>query len=350
MVPMRDGIKLNTEIYVPKEGAGPRALVLTRTPYGLGHDADGFSPAMATQYKELAEDGYVFVFQDIRGRFKSEGQFVMIRNPRDPKDAKAIDERTDTYDTIDWLLKNVPDNNGRVGLLGISYPGWLTVMGMLEPHPALKAASPQASPIDMFLGDDFHHNGAFRLAYGFEYAAMMETSKEITPFAFDQYDTYEWCLKLGSLANVNANYLNGKIPTWNDFVEHPNYDEFWQRRRGRVSQQGTVPTLNVAGWWDQEDFYGPIKIYETLEKHDTRPRIFSSWGRGITAAGPAATAISWARSSSAPRRRSTIANRCSARSSRTGSRTGPIPGCPKRSSSRPAPTSGRSTTPGRRRT
>ncbi len=289
MVPMRDGIKLNTEIYVPRTGAGPRAIVLTRTPYGLGHDADGFSPAMATQYKELAEDGYVFVFQDIRGRFKSDGQFVMMRNPRDPKDAKAIDEGTDTWDTIDWMLKNIPGNNGRVGLLGISYGGWLTVMGLLEPHPALKAASPQASPIDMWLGDDFHHNGAFRLAYGFEYAAMMEATKEITPFAFDEYDGYEWFLKVGSLANINPNYLGGKIPTWNDFANHPDYDGFWKRQGVEpYLTKVTVPTLNVAGWWDQEDFYGPIRIYEALEKHDRRSQnllVVGPWNHGGWARG-----------------------------------------------------------------
>ena len=132
----------------------------------------------------LAEEGFIFVFQDIRGRFDSEGQFVMLRPPRDKKDAKAIDESTDTYDTIDWLLKNVPRNNGRVGMLGVSYPGWLTVMAMLDPHPALKAVSPQASPASMFLGDDFHHNGAFRLSYGFEYVALMEGGKEMTLFDF----------------------------------------------------------------------------------------------------------------------------------------------------------------------
>jgi len=180
MIPMRDGLKLNTEIYVPKNMAASLPVLFTRTPYGLGHDADGFSPALVTSYKELAEDGYIFAFQDIRGRFKSEGQFVMQRPPRDRSDTKSIDEGTDAYDTIDWMIKNVRNNNGRVGVLGISYGGWLTVMALLEPHPAMKAASEQASPADMFLGDDFHHNGAFRLSYGFEYAAELESSKENT--------------------------------------------------------------------------------------------------------------------------------------------------------------------------
>ena len=189
----------------------------------------------------------------------------------DHKTKNDVDETTDTNDTIDWMLKNVPGNNGRVGMLGVSYPGWLTVMAMLDPHPALKAVSPQASPADMFIGDDFHHNGAFRLSYGFEYATMMESNKEIKAFEFDQPDVYDWYLKLGSLANVNRKYLHGKIPSWNDFATHSSYDAFWQRQG--VSQfldSVRVPSLNVAGWWDQEDFYGPVKIYETLEPHDTK--------------------------------------------------------------------------------
>ncbi len=209
------------------------------------------------------------MFQDIRGRYGSEGKFVMQRPVRDPKDRKAIDEGTDTYDTIDWLVKNVPHNNGRVGLLGISYGGWLTVMGMLDPHPALKAVSEQASPADMFLGDDFHHHGAFRLSYGFEYSTMMETDKTNFSFQFDRFDTYDWYLRLGALSNSNKNYIHGMRPTWNDFVAHPNYDSFWQRQAMPfILTRPRVPNLNVAGWWDQEDFYGPMKIYELLEKND----------------------------------------------------------------------------------
>ena len=193
-------------------------------------------------------------------------------------------------DTIDWLLKNVPNHNGRVGILGISYPGWLTVMALLDPHPALKAASPQASPADMFLGDDFHHNGAFRLSYGFEYVAMMETNKVNTLFKFDRHDTYEWYLKLGALGNVNAKYFKGKMPTWNDFVAHPNYDAFWKKQAfAPYLNKVTVPTLNVAGWFDQEDFYGPLKIYELLEKHDRKNQNFlvvGPWNHGGWSAGP----------------------------------------------------------------
>jgi putative CocE/NonD family hydrolase len=289
MIPMRDGIRLNTEIYVPKIHGAPLPILMTRTPYGLKHDERGFHSSLSDSYRELADEGFIFVFQDIRGRYKSEGQFVMLRNPRDKRDPKAIDEGTDTYDTIEWLLKTVPGHNGRVGILGISYGGWLTMMAALDPHPALKAASEQASPADMFLGDDFHHNGAFRLSYGFEYAARMETGKTDFTFTFDQYDTYEWYLDLGPLSNVNLRYFKGMIPSWNDFVEHPNYDEFWQKQAvTSYLREVAVPNLNVAGWFDQEDFYGPLKIYETLEKYDTKrwnfivigPWNHGGWARG----------------------------------------------------------------------
>jgi putative CocE/NonD family hydrolase len=285
MIPMRDGVRLHAKIFVPKEHDAPLPFIMKRTPYGV----DGSAGNLQVYMKDLADDGYIFVFEDIRGRFKSEGQFVMQRPARAPGDTTSIDEGTDTWDTIDWLLKNVPGNNGRVGMLGVSYDGWTTIMGAIEPHPALKAISPQASPADMWLGDDFHHNGAFRLSYGFEYAAMMETSKVTEQFQFDSYDTYPWYLKLGSLAHVNERVLNGKIPTWNDYVAHPDYDAFWKRQTmiphlTRVK----VPTLNVGGWWDQEDFYGPLRIYETLEQHDTKginylvvgPWNHGGWSRG----------------------------------------------------------------------
>ena len=198
MVPMRDGVRLQTVIVTPKQTSEPLPIMLRRTPYGIPKDAQSFSAS--TAYDEpLWADGYIFVFQNIRGRFKSEGTFVMQRPPRDKSDPTAIDESTDTYDTIDWLVKNVLNNNGRVGITGTSYAGWLVTQALLEPHPALKAASEQASPDDMFINDDFHHNGAFRLSYGFEYSALLETSKETnTNFQFDQYDTYSWYLSLGA--------------------------------------------------------------------------------------------------------------------------------------------------------
>ena len=288
MIPARDGVRLNTSIFAPKN-AGQLPFLLLRTPYGI---EDWPNSAFTGYLKDLAEEGYIFVFQDIRGRFKSEGQFVMSRPPRDSRDPKAIDESTDTYDTIEWLLKNVPNNNGRVGVLGISYGGWLTVMAMLDPHPAVKAISPQASPADMFLGDDFHHNGAFRLSYGFEYVAMMESSNVNTDFNFDRFDTYEWYLRLGPLSNANKNYFHGKLPTWNDFVAHPNYDQFWQKQAfAPYLNKVTVPTLNVAGWWDQEDFYGAMKIYELLERHDSKSMnhlVVGPWNHGGWANGEGA--------------------------------------------------------------
>ncbi len=281
MIPMRDGVKLFTRIFVPKSASEPVPFMFIRTPYGIPQSERIATVGMTFLHK----DGYVFVFQDIRGKFKSEGEFVMQRAPRENRaDPRATDESTDAYDTIEWLLKNVPNNNGRVGMTGVSYPGWLTAMAMLDPHPALKAASPQASPADMWMGDDFHHNGAFRLSYGFEYATMMESGKNVEDFKFDVYDSYDWYLRLGSLANVNAKLLKGKIPTWNDFSTRPNYDAFWKRQAmGGYLTRVTVPTLNVAGWWDQEDFYGPVTIYRALEKHDGNNQNFlvvGPWNHG----------------------------------------------------------------------
>ena len=288
MISMRDGVRLYTQIDAPATAPGPLPILLLRTPYGLG----AITPEqLATALKELSEGGYIFVRQDIRGRFKSEGEFVMLRQPRDPKDKNAIDEGTDTYDTIAWLLKNVPNNNGRVGMAGTSYGAWLSVMGMLDPHPALKAVVQQASPADMWLGDDFHHNGAFRLSYGLEYSYMMESSKEIANVTniVDKYDAYEWYLNLGPLSNADKNYFHGKLPTWTNFVTEPDYSAFWKRQGfAPWLNRVTVPILNVAGWWDQEDFYGPIKIYELLERHDASKQNFlvvgpwnhGGWSRG----------------------------------------------------------------------
>lgn len=282
MIPMRDGVKLYTRIFSPRVQGAPLPFMFIRTPYGI----DGTSSRAIEQgYDFLARDGYVFVFQDIRGKFHSEGEFEMQRPPRrDRADPKAIDEGTDAYDSIEWLIHNVANTVPRVGMTGVSYPGWLTAMAMLEPHPALKAVSPQASPADMWMGDDFHHNGAFRLSYGFEYATMMESGKDVQQFQFDTWDTYDWYLRLGTLANVNEKILKGKIPTWNDFSRRPNYDAFWQRQamKGYLTRV-TIPTLNVAGWWDQEDFYGPITIYRELEKHDTNHQnylVVGPWNHG----------------------------------------------------------------------
>ncbi|MBA2458274.1 MAG: CocE/NonD family hydrolase [Gemmatimonadales bacterium] len=281
-IPMRDGVRLHVEIFRPKGAVGTLPFLFTRTPYGVADSRE----RLAGSYRTLAEEGYIFVFQDIRGRYRSGGTFVMQRPPK-PAGAPAgeIDEITDTHDSIEWLLANVSGHNGRVGMLGVSYAGWTTAMGMLGGHPALRAASPQASPADMFLGDDFHHNGAFRLSYGFEYAWTTEATREDSDFDFGRYDTYEWYLDLGPLSNIQAKVLKDKVlPTWTDFVAHPNYDAFWQRQAMRpYLTRVTVPTLNVAGWWDQEDFYGPMTIYRELEKHDANDRnvlVVGPWRHG----------------------------------------------------------------------
>jgi len=270
MIPMRDGVRLQTVIVSPQNPKGPLPFWIDRTPYGVPakESFDRGTPEMLRARYE----NYFVVTQNIRGRFQSEGQFVMGRPPHDPADAKGVDETTDAWDTVDWLVKNIPNNNGRAGIAGTSYDGWTAVMAALNPHPAFKAAIEQASPADQFLGDDFHHNGAFRLSYGFEYSAMLETSStENYRFQFDRGDTYEWYLALGALSNADERYFHGKLPTWEDFTRHPNYDAFWQRLAFAPYLNAVkVPILHVAGWWDQEDFYGPQEIYEKLEPHDTQ--------------------------------------------------------------------------------
>jgi putative CocE/NonD family hydrolase len=288
MIPMRDGVKLYTAIWTPVQAAEPLPLLMDRTPYGA---AGRTSEGIARRYRELARDGYIFVFQDIRGRNRSEGRFVMIRPQRaDRGDPKATDETTDAWDTIDWLVRNVPGHNGRVGVFGVSYDGWTTVQAALEPHPALRAISPQAPAGDMWMGDDFFHNGAFRLTYGFEYAVRMEWPPDEPRFRFDRYDTYDWYLALGPLSNVNARHLRGRIPTWNSFLAHPTWDAFWRGKAlDQLVREPTVPTLTVAGWWDQEDFYGPLSTYLAYEKRDgagLSHLVVGPWNHGGWSSGP----------------------------------------------------------------
>lgn len=291
MIPMRDGVRLHTVILTPQAQTEYLPIIINRTPYGVkGWDGKAVNEA----YKELVADGYIFVFQDIRGKFDSEGQFVMVRPPRDTRDARSVDESTDAYDTIDWLVKNVPRNNGRVGIFGGSYDGWLATMALIEPHPALEAVSPRAPVGDFWMGDDFFHNGAFRQSYGYEYVKLVESSKNLEVVSFGQADAYDWYLSLRTLSNLTAQ-LGGRLPTWNDFVAHPNYDSFWQRRAVKnYLPPATVPTLLVGGWWDQEDLYGPLVTYRTLEKHDEKGLVFlvegpwnhSGWrGKGRRLAG-----------------------------------------------------------------
>ncbi len=263
MVPMRDGVHLQTVYFVPLNQKEPLPILMVRTPYGVPETEEILhSPSM----KELVADGYIFVYQNLRGRFKSEGTFNMSM----AYDPKGPNESTDAYDTIDWLVKNVPNNNGKVGIFGVSYPGLTAALSTLEPHPALKAVSEQASPADQWMNDDFHRYGALRLSYAFEYSVLEEADKNAnTHFNFDKFDTFEWYLDLGPLSTINGKYLHGKLPAWNNMVEHPNYDSFWKKESFTSQIHGaTVPNLNVAGFWDQEDPWGPWKIYYSAEKND----------------------------------------------------------------------------------
>ena len=264
MIPMRDGVRLQTAILTPVDQHDPLPILLERTPYGV---PDKPPAAMPPKMKELAQDGYIFVTQNLRGRFKSEGTFL-LSSYVDLANPKATNETTDAYDTVDWLVKNVPQTNGRVGIFGVSYVGLTAALTLLHPHPALKAVSEQASPADQWMNDDFHRSGALRLSYAFEYAVMEQADKNAnTHFPFDKFDTYDWYLTLGPLSNINAKYLHNSIPAWNSTVEHPNYDEYWHREAW-VNQlhSSSVPNLNVAGFWDQEDPWGPWQIFRNSDK------------------------------------------------------------------------------------
>ncbi len=269
MIPMRDGVKLFAVVMSPRGAAEPLPILITRTPYGArGWSAGGPAPA---HYAALAADGYIFVEEDIRGRNRSEGAFVMNRPNRAPGDTAGVDESTDTYDTVDWLVRNVANNNGRVGLFGISYPGWLAEEALIDPHPAVKAISPQAPMTDTWLGDDFFHQGAFRQSYGFEYGWGMEAGAAgAGAMPITGSDTYTWYLSFPSLQALTDSTGAMRIPTWRRFVEHPAYDSVWQRRAfERVVRGPSIPTLTVGGFWDQEDLFGPQATFAALEKHDT---------------------------------------------------------------------------------
>ncbi len=265
MIPMRDGVRLQTVILKPVDQTGPLPILFRRTPYGVPDQPPAQLPP---SLKELAQDGYIFVIQNLRGRFKSEGVFKLTSQV-DLTDSTATNETTDAYDSIDWLVRHVP-NNGNVGMYGVSYDGLTTALALLHPHPALKAISEQASPVDQWMNDDDHRFGALRESYAFEYAVLEQADKyKNTHFTFETYDTYSWYLALGPLSNINDRYLHGSIPYWNDVVAHPDYDAFWQREAWiRQLHGSTVPNLNVAGFWDQEDPWGPWQIFRHAAEHD----------------------------------------------------------------------------------
>jgi putative CocE/NonD family hydrolase len=272
MIPMRDGVRLRAVILTPADIPGPLPMLMQRTPYGV----DGTSRASFSGGRpELARAGYIYVGEDIRGRYKSEGEFVMSRPLADHKDPKAVDESTDTYDTVAWLLKNIAGNNGRVGVVGTSYPGFLAMMAGIDPHPAVKAISPQAPMIDVWMGDDFFHNGAFRQSYGYDYVMGLESSKENTEVDYGKgkdgkpRDGFDYFLERGSFAEDVKKSGSKVLPTWKLFLDHPSYDSYWSSRGVEHSLTAvTVPTLTVGGYYDQEDMFGPQIEYAALEPHD----------------------------------------------------------------------------------
>ena len=284
MIPVRDGIKLYTVFFTPRDGQGPFPILIQRTPYGAAVP-DDYAILNNSYFTNMAKEGYIIVFQDIRGKFKSEGKMQIHQPIIHLKQKGTVDESTDTYDAVDWLIKNIPNNNGKAGILGISYPGWLALVGSIDPHPALKAASEQACMGDLFLGDDFHHNGAFRLSYGMEYTYEVESDHTTdSDFPFTQFDLYDWYLKLGSPKNVNEKYFQNRIPTWNNFVKHPNYDSFWQQNSPlSYVRQPEVPMLHVGGYFDQEDINGPQLMYHHMENKDSFHRnyiVLGPWNHG----------------------------------------------------------------------
>jgi len=292
MIPMRDGIRLQTVIIAPKGLNKPLPILLRRTPYGVPTKA---FDAVPDSIKALAADGYIFVIQNIRGRFKSEGTFTISADYTITPGQGTIETR-DGWDTIAWLVKNVPNNNGRVGIYGVSYDGYTAGATLLGPHPALKAVSEQASPADEWMNDDNHRFGALRLSYTFEYAVLEEADKTAnTHFHFDKWDTYEWYLSAGPLESLNERYTHGKIQSWNEATSHPDYDDFWKKQAWyKELHRASVPTLNVAGFWDQEDPWGPWQIFRAGGESDPAhvnlmvagPWAHGSWRRSVSALGP----------------------------------------------------------------
>jgi putative CocE/NonD family hydrolase len=273
-IPVRDGAKLFTACYIPYD-AGPDKLypiLMVRTPYSVGpYGADQYRSSLGPS--EAFEDaGYIFVFQDVRGRYLSEGEFVNMRPHRDVKSEGQIDESSDTYDTIEWLTQNIDFHNGRVGQWGISYPGFYTSAGAIDSHPALKCISPQA-PIADWFWDDMHRNGAFNVQLAttffssFGHSRPKPSLERHERIDFKTEDAYQFFLELGPLKNVNKNYFHDQIAFWNETVQHPNYDQFWQSRNLLPHLKNiNCACLVVGGWFDTEDLYGPLKTYQAIEQ------------------------------------------------------------------------------------
>jgi uncharacterized protein len=274
MIPMRDGVKLYTAVYVPYSNdlAETFPFLMMRTPYSAGpYGANDYRTTLGPS--EVYEDEkFIFVFQDVRGKYMSEGEFVNMRPHIDNKQEGQIDESSDTYDTIEWLVNSIPANNGCVGQWGISYPGFYSSAGCIDSHPALKAVSPQAPIADWFF-DDFHRNGAFVLPMAFNFFSSFGVPRpepvtySPTAYKHQTKDGYQFFLDLGPLSNVNKDYFHGEIPFWNDMAEHPNYDEFWQSRNLLPHLNNiTASVMVVGGWYDTEDLYGPLETYKSIEQ------------------------------------------------------------------------------------
>jgi uncharacterized protein len=266
MVPVRDGARLQTVILRPRDKTGPLPILFQRTPYGVPDAAPAKVPGNQVS---LDKDGYIYVYQSMRGRFKSDGVFTLSTAVH-PGQPKVTDESTDAYDSIDWLVKHVKGNNGKVGMWGVSYPGFAAAVALIGPHPALKAVSPQAAWIDYWKSDDLHRNGALRLSYATDWLSMLQLDKtKDTDFQYDRYDTYDWFLSKGPVAEIDRQVFKGQVPMFTALLDHPNHDRFytdqrWSDKLGKT----TVPTLNVAGYWDQEDPWGSWQIYFKQAQND----------------------------------------------------------------------------------
>jgi putative CocE/NonD family hydrolase len=289
-IPMRDGIRLFTHLYVPKDDSQPWPIMLTRTPYALKpYGADNYNDPSGT-FAMLARDRFILVMQDVRGRFASEGEYVQVRPFNPNKGPKDTDESSDAWDTIDWLVKHVPNNNGKVGMFGISYPGFYTSMAMINSHPALKAASPQAPVSDWFMGDDLHHNGALFLSQnvGFIYGMEQKSDDPLHDggrhFIFNNPDGYDFFLRMGPLGNSDTILFKGTVPVWTEFLAHPNYDNFWQARNIRPHLKNVhCAVMNVGGWFDGEDLFGSLETYRWTRRQNpglTNLLVMGPWAHG----------------------------------------------------------------------
>jgi putative CocE/NonD family hydrolase len=277
-ITMRDGKRLFTSIYLPKDQSKKYPIIMTRTPYNVGPYGENEYRRTLGQNMLLARAGYIFVNQDVRGRWMSEGDFVDVRPIIDHKKSSTeTDESTDTYDTIDWLVKNLPNNNGHVGVEGISYPGFYSTATLPDAHPALKAVSPQAPVTDWFIGDDFHHNGAFMLsdAFNFYTGFGVPRPKPITPAQFKNgikvsyKDNYKFYLAMGALPNYKKKFMGDSVKFWDDLMSHPNYDSFWKAMNIRPHLKNVTPaTMTVGGFFDAEDCFGALHVYEAIEKQN----------------------------------------------------------------------------------